>query len=49
LGYLFSFFPATFIFFIYALPSPLYRKEFIALMILIKRRFEMWQLNSGRF
>jgi len=49
LGYLFSFFPATFIFFIYALPSPLYRKEFIALMILIKRRFEMWKLNSGRF
>jgi hypothetical protein len=46
IGYFLSFFPATFIFLIFVLPSSCYRQEFHGFLLLIRRRFEIFKLNS---
>ena len=48
IGYYLSFFPATFIFVIYVLPSPLYKTEFKALTKHIRRHLSVWKFNLRR-
>lgn len=45
IGYFLSLFPATLIFFIFALPSPLYKKQFNLLIKLIRKRQRIWKAN----
>lgn len=49
IGYFLSFFPPTFIFIIFVLPSPLYRKQFKEFLIYVRRRFNIWKINTGRY
>ncbi|CAF0940498.1 unnamed protein product [Adineta steineri] len=47
LGYFLSFIPSTFIFLIFILPAPVYRKEFIQIIAYIRRRFDIMKLNAS--
>jgi hypothetical protein len=49
IGYFLSFFPAAFSFVIFVLPSSHYRQEFNKFLAYIRRRLEIFQLNSTKF
>ena len=46
IGYYLSFFPAAFVFFIYVIPSPLYRKEYKGLILRFHKRLSAWKVNK---
>jgi hypothetical protein len=46
IGYFLSFFPTAFIFMIFVLPSSHYRQEFNQFLVYIRRRFEIFTINS---
>ncbi len=48
IGYFLSFIPASFVFFIFVLPSPLYKEEFRQLVLHVRRRCRRLKLNSFR-
>ena len=48
IGYFLSFCPAAFMFIIFVLPSPLYRKEFYKFIAYIRRRFQIVKLNASK-
>jgi len=47
-GYFLSFFPATFVFIIFVSPSSLYKQELTKLFVYIRRRYEIFKLNTSR-
>jgi hypothetical protein len=48
IGYFLSLFPAAFVFVIFVLPSSLYKDEFNAFIAYIRRRYEIFKLNSSK-
>ncbi len=48
IGYFLSFTPATFIFFIFVLPSPLYKEEFRQLILQTRRQFNAFKSKYSR-
>jgi hypothetical protein len=47
-GYFLSFAPSAFIFFIFVPPSPVYQGEFQQLISSLRRRFDIFKLNTSR-
>jgi hypothetical protein len=48
IGYFLSFLPATFVFMIFVLPSSLYKQELTELIAYIRRRYQIFKLNTSR-